>query len=62
MDFEWIFDAFWRPNWMILGSRILPKALKKHHQKKQQKMIEKLSEKECYRRATDGNRGMRVPP
>ena len=25
MDFEWILDAFWRPNWMIWGARMLLK-------------------------------------
>ena len=25
MDFEWILDAFWRPNWMIWGAKMLLK-------------------------------------
>ena len=25
MDFEWILDAFWRPNWLILGAKMLLK-------------------------------------
>ena len=25
MDFEWILNAFWRPNWMIWGAKMLLK-------------------------------------
>ena len=25
MDFEWILDAFWKPNWMIWGDKMLLK-------------------------------------
>ena len=25
MDFEWILDTFWKPNWMILGAKMLLK-------------------------------------
>ena len=32
MDFEWILDAFWRPNWMILGAKMLLKINKKSNE------------------------------
>ena len=29
MDFEWIFDAFWRPKWMIWGAKMPLKIIQK---------------------------------